>query len=100
MRKVPEWLQRAKNLREKEGLSYREIGRRVGAGHDTVRIWLNPGEVDRKYARDAERMRLSIPKPHVPRTPPKAPDHMADAILFAQGKIDRAELSRRLRGAE
>lgn len=96
-----DWVEKAKQLRAC-GMTYKQVGQQVGRCETTVRRALLeditgkriPGSYYGLMPQDAAR-----PKPHKYRTPKQIVPRevIAEATLaFARGKIDRAELMRRI----
>lgn len=92
----PAWHAEAREL-HKSGKTVQEIAAIYGKRIDHVRNLMNEAkyEANRKW-QAKRRVRKDAAKPAAPK--PAKPDTMALARLFVAGKIDRAELSRRLRG--
>lgn len=92
----PVWHAEAREL-FKSGTSDREIALMYGKRIDTVRLILNEARYVKALGRHRAYKSSRKATEKAPAKPAK-PNTMDIARLFASGKIDRAELSRRLRG--
>jgi DNA-binding transcriptional regulator YiaG len=100
----PPWLEKAKEIRKNNRLSYKKIGELFGVSESTAQKWINREidgvSIEKMHYRASspvhEGLRERWTPKHVPRRRVIAgepdPVTMSAAQLFAAGKIDRAAL--------
>ena len=65
-KRTPELVAQAKQLKQ-NGLSNREIGRQLGASHETVNAWIDPSYATRRRQKDRQRNKQSARKQDIRR---------------------------------